>query len=78
VFRWTGTVIPFSFKTDTLFEMLHGTWHPEVLFLSLRNLKVQKIKLFQICIIFENVEYLEIDINQQSSGYAEFKWHLKH
>jgi len=58
--------------------MLHGTWHPEVLFLSLRNLKVQKIKLFQICIIFENVEYLEIDINQQSSGYAEFKWHLKH
>jgi len=40
-------------------------------------LKVQKIKIFQIC-IFENVEYLEINIDLLSSGYAEFKWHLKH
>jgi len=39
-------------------------------------LKEQKIQLFQICIIFENVEYLEINIDL-STGYAEFKWHLK-
>ena len=57
--------------------MLHGTWYPEILFLSLRHLKVRKIKLFQVCIIFENVEYLEINIDLLS-GYAEFKWHLKH
>lgn len=41
-------------------------------------LKEQKIQLFQICIIFENVEYLEINIDLLSTGYAEFKWHLKH
>jgi hypothetical protein len=46
--------------------------------LSLRHLKMQKIKLFKICIIFENAEYLEINIDLLSSGYAEFKWHLKH
>jgi len=31
-------------------------------------LKEQKIKLFQICKIFENVEYLEINIDMLNSS----------
>jgi len=61
---WHSNTILFqNWQLTLLFEMEHGTRYPEVLFLSLKHLKVQKIKLYQICIIFENVEYLEINID---------------